>query len=449
MQDAFFRGVLVGLSGGADSVFLLLFLLHYRSEFGEFPIAACHVHHGIRGEEADRDAAFCENLCRTLGVEFLLRKVDCPKEAERLHKSIEETARILRYTEFEKIIQSRNDLGIVATAHNSTDNLETVLHRMLRGSGSLGLSGIVPASDKVIRPLLEISSEEIRKTVEDCGIPFVFDSTNLNSDITRNYIRSEILPKLSAITPRPEDAVLRLCRNLRADNEALSHIADGFLENYTDGMLPVSSLCEMEEAVFSRVLSGFVARYSSVSLGEIHIRETFDGIHSLGSFSISVPGGKQITSDGKFLTVIDKAELRIQRSDFDFVIVSGENRYDRFTVVYSPEPFVKDGSDGSFMISTAISEGAIEGKLHVRNKLPGDTLFYGGMHHKLKTLFNSKKFPENLRREIPIFSDDRGVLWVPGVRAREDGRKKEKSVFLTVIWDSDPGLYSESERQGI
>ena len=189
------RGVLVGFSGGADSVFLACFLTEYRRRRGgSFKILALHVNHGIRGDEADRDEQFSKSFARELDIEFESRSVDVPSIAKEHGIGIEEAARNARYSIFNEIISSRNDIFTIAVAHNATDNTETVLMNILRGSGLSGVSGIKPVRDNIVRPVIAVSKEEITDILSEYGISYVTDSTNLSTDYSRNYVRNEILP---------------------------------------------------------------------------------------------------------------------------------------------------------------------------------------------------------------------------------------------------------------
>ena len=137
------KGVLLGLSGGADSVVLLSFLVYYREKHHlNFPIIACHVNHSIRHGEAERDEEFSRELSTALEIEFLSRKIDVPTLAKESSLGLEETARNVRYKCFDEIIDGRNDISIIAVAHNATDNCETVIFNLARGSGINGIAGI-------------------------------------------------------------------------------------------------------------------------------------------------------------------------------------------------------------------------------------------------------------------------------------------------------------------
>ena len=201
--------VVAGLSGGADSVCLLSLLADLREEYS-LELRAVHVHHGLRGEEADRDAAFSRELCRSLGVPFSLAFVNVKEEAGKRRISEEEAGRILRYQVFEREAGrweqelrrektaepagSQPESVKIAVAHHGDDSAETILYQLFRGSGLKGLSGIPPARGNIIRPLLCAERREIIAYLEEKGLPFVTDSTNLENDYARNKIRNQILP---------------------------------------------------------------------------------------------------------------------------------------------------------------------------------------------------------------------------------------------------------------
>lgn len=226
-------GVVVGLSGGPDSVFLL-YALHTLQHRMGFTLRAVHVHHGIRGAEADRDEAFSEKLCAKLDIPFQAVHVAAPAYAAQHGLSLEEAARILRY---EALEAARQQLGQtlaarpsnspepsaleapspsqpvrtsaapsapaawIAVAHHLDDQAETVLHNLVRGAGLRGLAGMENRRNHVIRPLLSIKREDILKWLKQNDIPYVTDSTNADPHYTRNRIRSTVLPELREINP--------------------------------------------------------------------------------------------------------------------------------------------------------------------------------------------------------------------------------------------------------
>ncbi|MDE7293582.1 MAG: tRNA lysidine(34) synthetase TilS, partial [Oscillospiraceae bacterium] len=179
--------VVAALSGGADSVCLLLVLKKLRERLN-FALSAVHINHNLRGEESDRDRDFCLRLCEREGIPIRVYSVNAAEYAEKKGYSTEEAARILRYDCFEKESE-RLSGALIATAHNMGDNTETVLFNLTRGTGVRGLGGIPYKRDNIIRPLLDVSREEIEKYLEAHGQDFVTDSTNLTDDYTRNRIR--------------------------------------------------------------------------------------------------------------------------------------------------------------------------------------------------------------------------------------------------------------------
>ena len=188
--------VIVGFSGGADSV-CLLFVLHEISKTMPIHLRAIHVNHEIRKEEAQRDASFCEEFCKEYGIEFFLVKENVKELAKKLKISTEEAGRKVRYDAFLKhqiILLEKNPMGSVkiAVAHHQNDQAETVLFRLVRGSGLQGLCGMSPVNGNIIRPLLKISKEEIQQYLAGQNLHYVEDSSNQENDYTRNKIRNQI-----------------------------------------------------------------------------------------------------------------------------------------------------------------------------------------------------------------------------------------------------------------
>ena len=214
-------GVVVGLSGGPDSVFLLYALHTLQARMG-FTLRAVHVHHGIRGAEADRDEAFSEKLCAKLDIPFQAVHVAAPAYAAQHGLSLEEAARILRYEALEAARQqlTQATAAWIAVAHHLDDQAETVLHNLVRGAGLRGLAGMENRRNHVIRPLLSIKREDILKWLKQYDIPYVTDSTNADPHYTRTRIRSTVLPELREINPEASAHI--------AHSAALLREADAF-----------------------------------------------------------------------------------------------------------------------------------------------------------------------------------------------------------------------------
>ncbi len=216
---------LVALSGGADSVTLLLLL----KEHG-FNVHAAHCNFHLRGVESDRDEAFCVELCQELGVELHRAHFDTRTYAD-LHKvSIEMAARELRYRWFEQLRQDIGAAGI-CVAHHRDDSVETVLLNLVRGTGLRGLTGIQPRNGYILRPLLCVSRVEIEAFLTEKGQKYVTDSTNLEADVLRNKVRLQVLPLLRELNPAVSENIQRTAENLGEAQEVLDVILDNYKES--------------------------------------------------------------------------------------------------------------------------------------------------------------------------------------------------------------------------
>ena len=218
---------IVALSGGADSVALLLLLKE-----GGFNVHAAHCNFFLRGSESDRDEAFCVDFCRQLGVE-LHRAHFATREYAEAHKvSVEMAARELRYNWFEQLRKDIGAVGICA-AHHRDDSVETVLLNMIRGTGLRGLTGIQPRNGYVLRPLLCVSRDEIEHFLAKRGQKYVIDSTNLETDVKRNKVRLQVLPLLRTLNPAISENIQRMVENVAEAQIVLDSLLDNFKKHNT------------------------------------------------------------------------------------------------------------------------------------------------------------------------------------------------------------------------
>jgi len=431
MAEALSRGVLVGLSGGADSVMLLCFLLEYRRTHGEFSIVAYHLNHSIRGAEADADEEFSRKLCKSLEVEFISQKLDIPALAKETGTGLEECARNARYSEFANIISGRKDLGTIAVAHNSDDNAETVLLNILRGSGSRGAAGIPPVRDNIIRPLIKVSKADIVEALSSAGVSFVTDSTNLSSDYNRNYIRNEIIPALSRVTDNPTRALARLSDNLRSDDEYLCSLAREFLS----GRVSVTSteLSSLHRALFSRVLK----EMSGAPLSSLAVRE-ISALLGRDSFVYTLAGGSRFVCERGVCSVRNGGE---EKCDYNIEIWLGVTEIPEYSSLFVLSGERGDNSSSNvykISIQADLSSAIIVGRLYLRPRREGDSVFYGGMTRRLKKLYNDRKIPNSLRKLIPVLCDEAGVVWLPGFGVRDDrSRGSGEKLYATLLINPD------------
>ncbi len=261
------EAAVVGLSGGADSVSLLILL----SELG-YSVSAVHVNHRLRGAESEHDEAFCRNLCKDLGVDFSAVSVDVLGHAEKTGKSIELAARDLRY----EALYSAAGKSKIALAHTLSDCLETSVFNLIRGAGVHGLASIPPVRGQIIRPLIDCTREEIEEYLKSKNQPYVTDSTNLEPDCSRNIIRLNVVPELKKITPGLYASYLNSLNAVREADRYIEEKAAELLNLHCEDFSGIS-----DDAVLSRALAiylqnnGVEPSYDRISSAKSLIK--FDG----------------------------------------------------------------------------------------------------------------------------------------------------------------------------
>lgn len=254
--------VLVGLSGGADSVTLLHILYLLRKEY-LLDIIIAHLDHKFRGDESMLDRRFCEGLALKYKLRIISDEIDVPKISRDKGISAEEAARIERY-EFFKRLARGHDIKSIAVGHTKNDQAETVLMRILRGAGALGLGGMSPVKDmqgtRIIRPLIEISRREIEEFITENNLKFRQDSSNIKTVFTRNKIRLELLPFLERdFNPNMHEVLVNMAENLRIENEFLTKFSDRKFKGMAriksnEILLDIKKLRKQHEAIRKRIL---------------------------------------------------------------------------------------------------------------------------------------------------------------------------------------------------
>ncbi|MCD8254720.1 MAG: tRNA lysidine(34) synthetase TilS [Oscillospiraceae bacterium] len=253
--------VLCAVSGGADSVCLLHWLLSRG-----VTVAAGHYNHRLRGEESERDRRFVERLCGELNVPFYCGEGDVAAYARASGLGTEEAARELRYEFLEATAES---IGAerIATAHNAGDNAETVLLNLSRGAGLNGACGIPPVRGRIIRPLLGVTRAQIERYLDENGLEHVEDSTNAADDYARNRLRHRALPALEGVNERAEENIFLSCERLRRDAECLDAMAERFVrEKGSGGSLPAAEVAALPRAVAARAVKLMCPKAESVHI---------------------------------------------------------------------------------------------------------------------------------------------------------------------------------------
>ncbi len=423
--------ILVGFSGGADSTAMLHMLALYAKDSGA-PIYAAHLNHGIRGEEADRDQRFCKSFCDGLGIVFISKKVNIPSIAEESGESIESAARRVRYEFFADIMREHR-IRLLATAHNADDNLETMLFNLARGTGLRGICGIPqcrPCSEgMVIRPVLAMEKSEILEYCLRNGLEFVTDSTNRDTDYTRNKIRSEILPVMKQINSGAVKNAYRTSQSLRDDSICIEILVKQFKdEALKDGGIELQKLCCAPTAVTSRALMEIYSEQSKGgSLEAVHIRALRElAANAVPHSSASLPSGFEgIIEDGKLY--IQKSIYEDLPESYEVSLSDGKNYISQTKC----EIFIGNSHNAKNIYKKSIllsfHSDKIKGKLIARNRLGGDKIKMCGMSKSVKKLMCEKKIPPELRYRLPVICDDDGILAIPFVGIRDGAVCKEST----------------------
>jgi len=423
----------VALSGGADSVCLLTVLKQLATP--EFLLRAVHVHHGIRGAEADRDEDFAQKLCESLSVPLCVAYCHVPAYAAEHGLSEEEAGRILRYQVLEKEAgkwEQELPAGSrvkIALAHHRDDNAETILHHLLRGSGLTGLAGIRPVQGRRIRPLLCVGREEIRAYLEAGHISWCEDSTNQSPDYTRNRIRSQVLPLLkTAVNEQAEEHILQAGQIIGQ--------ADAYLRQQAEEIWQ-EAVCGREEDLAAIPLTAF-ARQPEI-LKTYLIRHMLDQLHpgwkDIGSrhftaiaelagkpvgSRLDLPGGLMARTGYETLEIVRKTEREVSvktESGADGEIHGRQTVPELHMTVFSRQ---KDQEIPKNQYTKWFDYDKIKGTLSVRTRRTGDYLILpSGGSKTIARYMIDEKIPKEKREQILLLAEGSHVLWVVGFRISE------------------------------
>jgi len=432
--------VLVALSGGVDSVTLLHLLICGKERIG-FELAACHIHHMIRGEEADRDLEFCRKLCSQKKIPFFFELCNVPEYCRNHSCGMEEGARILRYRALDQVA-AREGYGKIATAHNANDQCETLLFRLFRGTGVAGCAGIPPIRDRYIRPLLRFSRSEIENYAQSFPLPFTSDSSNDDILISRNRIRHHIIKEAKEINPRAEESLLRFSQQAKWHASLLDALCNQLESSqkidFSQGMVPLSLLKPLTEneagyPVLHRVLEKMTNHNISIDF------ERFQALLSLLKRSTS----------GKIVEINRNAFFSIEMNDLLFSTSAPQNCPNfkiPATIGSNPLPT----GFGEIKISQRIqgkaeninknnliihlSSDKIEGELFIRNYRSGDCIQMNGMTKTMKKLFCDHGISALERNRIPLLCDEKGILWIPGIGLSDRARPENAAFHQTVSY---------------
>ncbi len=422
--------VIVGVSGGADSVCLLSVLADLRQSM-KLTVVAAHINHMFR-DTALRDEEYVQQLCEELDVPCEVKRTDVALLAKEQGISFEEAGRNVRYAFFEELME-KCDADKIAVAHNKGDCAETMLFHLFRGSSLKGLGGIRPVNGVVIRPLLDVTRQEIEAYLREKKIPWQTDETNNSTEYARNYIRHEIMPLAEKLYAGAERRIADSAADLRDAEEYLEYkMKEAYLQycNLQDGGVFIRDKIVSEEhtTIVSRVLYQAIAVIGGTvrDVGKVHVQELMNLFELQSGRKISLPAGTVAyrIAEGIFI----RREINALGTGVSVALLSKED--------------LERGEEISFEIETL---GEVRAKLLLnyelknipqktytkwfdydkitkcpvfRKRAEGDFLAVNdeGGCKKLKEYFIQEKIPVYKRDETWVLADDNHIMWVPGYR---------------------------------
>jgi tRNA(Ile)-lysidine synthase len=411
----------VAVSGGVDSMALLHCLCNLRAQLNII-FVAFHMEHGIRGQASEDDMRFVMRECEKRGVECIVARAEVPALARERKLSVETAARHARYA-----FLDAQDANFIVTAHQMDDAAETVLMNLLRGCGLAGLCGIPERRGRYIRPLLGVSRAKIEQYAEKSGVAFVRDATTDETDYTRNYIRSEIMPRLKRINARAAAHIAQTAGRLGEDEAALRQAAldANCIEEQKDAVyIRLDRLASLPDAVKKRVIRlALERRFGLCDVESRHLKDMLE-------LSAAGESGKRLDIGKGLRATVVYGKLMIGRArkkayNDDSVIFSGPGRYELgdTVLVCSACDAAALGGGAEYFEADALA-GAV-----FRRRREGDRIQPLGMSgtKRLSDYLSDRKVPLHARDDMVVLAVGQDVLWAVGAGVSEKSKIKPGS----------------------
>ena len=404
--------VLCAVSGGADSMCLLHLLWSRRAELG-IEVCAAHYEHGLRGEEALRDAAFVTDWCGSRDISCTVEHGDVKAYAAETGQGVEAAARELRYAFLQRTAE---ELGcdLIATAHNADDNAETLLLHLCRGSGTAGLGGIPPVRGNIVRPLLGCTRPEIEAYLKEAGVSHVKDSSNGNDAYARNLLRHRVTPVLRELNPAFAAAAGRTAALLRQDEDCLQALAAAFVEGHFDGeSLPLDALDALHPAIASRVLRALCPE----TLEQKHVNAALALCRGTERALLDLPGVRLRREQGRLWFSMEESPSIPERE-----LVPGETLAIPELGIRLHTMFTDPYEEIHGLFKTySFKYANICGRLFCTGRRPGDRLRVAGRgcSKSLKALFTEAGMTRSQRDRTLVLRDGEGILAAFGLAQAE------------------------------
>lgn len=437
--------IIVGVSGGIDSTVLLHILYSFKQEYN-LTLHVVHIHHGLRAEEADRDAFFVQELCGNLGIPCDVFYYDIKKEARKQKMSEEETGRIIRYQKFQEVAKIHN--GKIAVAHNSNDQAETILMRLARGTGLKGLIGIAPVRDNIIRPLIVCERKEIETYSEKFQVPFQNDTTNDMDFYTRNKIRHFLIPWMekelnqNTIKNLAKTSSLLLEEEYYLEKQTSKAFSYAVEKNESNQIIFDILKFNQYDIVIKRRMIRKAIMFLKNELKDVsfeHISQILFLLEKQSGKRISLPKGICAEIQYKklclFLGNIDKTNPYSYNLVLRKTIFIKELRKYICLSLNEEKKEIK-----SAKICTKVFDyDKINTNLSLRTRQAGDFIVLNHFSgtKKLKDYFIDEKIPRQQRDKIPLLTSGKEVLWLIGIKTTHSCcvDKNTKNILYVQIWE--------------
>ena len=429
--------ILIALSGGPDSVFALYFF-HKVSQRFKIEIVAVHIHHQLRGTEADHDEALCKELCEKLKVDFHAVKVNVKSFAKANKLSIEEAARFLRYGEFRSAAE-KTGCNKILTAHNMNDNTETVLLNLFKGAGLAGISGIPIERQNIIRPLLSLTKDEILEYLHVNKIQYRIDSTNLSDDFQRNFIRNKIIPAIKeGINPSLDETLERSSEVFRTSSRLVFSYIEKIFKDFVlfeNGRLEVDLeiIDEFGEDVLGEIFMKSLRKYFTYEFSFDDYLKLIALVRNQTGKKIELSGGLEAFRSRKKILI----GVKVEEKEFDPVeIKPGESKeFEGKTLS------IEISQRANEQYSTAkkyelISADDLNDLFVLRKWKPGDRFIPLGMKgfKKVSDFLNEQKVPSVQKKDQFVLENNNSIIWVVGLRIDNRVKLTEKTKKVCKLW---------------
>lgn len=403
--------IIVALSGGADSVLLFNLLNELKNEI-DFDLQAAHVNHNLR-EEAKDDENFVRKICKDKNIKLHVLSADVKKYAKENKIGLEQAGREIRYKFFEDLIKEHN--AKIATAHNLNDRAETLLLNLVRGCGISGLKSIPYVRDGYIRPILDLSREEIEKLCKDNGFDYRDDKTNFETDYNRNKVRLKVIPELLKINPSLLKVFKRNFENFQQVDDFIEKESNKLKkEAFSEGKYKIDVINKYDDVVVSKFLSNIIFENLKTEPEKIHIDAVMQLLNE--DKTIDLPGGriKSYNNSLYFPKKINNIEMKS--------VDLGENKITNNKTLILTKTNKTKAQLSLNQMNSYMDFEKVKFPLYVRSRKPKDKIKIAprNVTKSLKQLFVENKIPVENRGEIVLlFDSDDNLIYVEKIGVSE------------------------------